>query len=140
MGVSRPPPAVEVGRWTVHAPGELRELRGSLHRELAEHSGADLLETAEIADRVALVATELAGNALRHGLPPTEIRLMMGDEFWVLDVADAELAKVPELTRADGMNPGGRGLLIAGSVSDSLGWYATDKVKHVWAAVPVRPE
>jgi hypothetical protein len=127
----RPPPAVEVGRWTLGVVTELRELRGALHRTLADHTGA-----AEVADKVALVATELAGNALLHGRAPVDVRLLNGDGSWLIEVTDADLANTPAVANPGRATTGGRGLRIARALSSGIGWYIAGHAKHVWAAVP----
>ena len=127
----RPPPAVEVGRWTLGVVTELRELRGALHRTLADRAGG-----AEVADKVALVATELAGNALLHGRKPVEVRLLTGDGRWLVEVTDSDLANAPTVAGPGQATTGGRGLRIARALSTDIGWYIAGQAKHVWAAVP----
>lgn len=127
----RPPPAVEVGRWTLDVVTELRELRGALHRMLADRAAG-----AEVADKVALVATELAGNALLHGVAPVEVHLSNGDGSWLVEVTDCDLVNPPTVVNAGRAKAGGRGLGIARALSTGLGWYIAGQAKHVWAAVP----
>ena len=64
----------------------------------------DGAELDEIPEKVVLVATELATNALRHGLPPTIVRLGRHDRVFVLDVADHSPDVVPRY--ADDRPPG----------------------------------
>lgn len=112
-------------------------MRASLCEALTQGrspSGGDL---DEIAERVALVATELATNALQHGLPPTTVRLLRHDDRFVLDVADHAPAGVPDVADASLSDQRGRGLAIAESVSLQVGWYNTPGTKHVWASFPV---
>jgi hypothetical protein len=100
----RPPPALEVGRWTLEVITQLLELRGALHRMLADNASG-----AEVAVKVALVATELAGNALLHGRAPVEVRLLNGDGRWLIDVADSDLANAPTVASPGQATAGGRG-------------------------------
>ena len=131
LQISRPPPAVEVERWTLGAVTDLRDLRHALRDVLAERADAG-----ETADRVALVATELAGNALQHGLPPVEVHLLAAAGRWVIEVADHDPAHRPHLAEGGQRRTGGRGLLIATAVSDAIGWYPDGPAKRVWVAVP----
>ena len=134
LEMCRPPPAVQVGRWTLQAITQLRELRGALHRMLADH--ADHPDGADVAAKVTLVATELAGNALLHGRAPVEVRLLNGDGRWLIDVADSDLANAPTVAGPGQATAGGRGLRIARALSTGIGWYIAGQAKHVWAAVP----
>ena len=67
---TRPPePKVKIQEWVLDSPEELRDLRDSLYEALTgQQRGAGRLD--DIPENVALVATELATNALRHGRPP----------------------------------------------------------------------
>jgi anti-sigma regulatory factor (Ser/Thr protein kinase) len=129
--MSRPPPAVEVERWTLGAVTELQDLRHALRDVLGER-----VDGTDVADRVSLVATELAGNALLHGLPPVEVRLLAASGRWVIEVADHDPAHAPHLAEAGQRRVGGRGLLIARAVSTAIGWYRDGPAKRVWAALP----
>ncbi|ASW56865.1 hypothetical protein CIK06_25945 [Plantactinospora sp. KBS50] len=90
----------------------------------------------EVPERVALVATELATNALRHGLPPTIVRLLSYRDHLVLDVVDHDRNSVPELPDASPGDCGGQGLRLARAFSQDIGWYALDGAKHIWASFP----
>ncbi|WDZ83333.1 ATP-binding protein [Micromonospora cathayae] len=135
LRTSPPPPrAALLTRWVLSSPSELRALRASLHEAL---NGNDLIDGERldhVPEMVVLVATELATNALRHGLPPTVVSLLAGDDCFVLDVADHDLSTVPELTDCQPAGSGGRGLQLAQALSLDVGWYTTDDVKHIWAS------
>ncbi|GLY08155.1 MULTISPECIES: ATP-binding protein [Actinoplanes] len=122
-----PPQAEEVCRWTLDGTRQLTDLRARLLAELDE-------DAADFVDQVVLVATELATNALRHGEPPTTVRLLRDSEQLVVDVADHDPEAIPELAPDRPLNGGGRGLLLARWFSQEVGWYAVGDVKHVWAA------
>jgi serine/threonine-protein kinase RsbW len=126
------PAAVELHRWTLDDFGELRGLRAALHEAIAE-SPADL---DEVFDRMAVVATELATNALRHGLPPTIVRLMREDDHLILDVADHDVRAEPQLDFERPPGAGGLGLQLTKTFALEVGWYTTDATKHVWASFP----
>jgi serine/threonine-protein kinase RsbW len=125
------PPAIEVGWWTLEVITQLRDLRGALHRMLAGRAGG-----ADVAAKVTLVATELAGNALLHGRAPVEVRLLNGDGRWLIQVTDSDLANAPTVAGPGQATAGGRGLRIARALSTDIGWYIAGQAKHVWAAVP----
>ncbi|MFU8870878.1 ATP-binding protein [Micromonospora sp. SL4-19] len=137
LRTSPPPPrAAELERWDLGNPAELRDLRASLREALARHGLAQGDELDEIPHLVVLVATELASNALRHGLPPTIVTLLAADDCLILEVADHDLGRVPELVDTRPLDAGGRGLLLAQSVSLAVGWYATGRTKNIWASFP----
>lgn len=130
------PQATELRRWQLSSPADLRRLRASLHQAL---TGEELLageELDEVPELMVLVATELATNALRHGIPPTIVRLLVAEDRFILEVADHDLSTIPELVDTRPMGAGGRGLQIAEAVSLDVGWYATDRTKNIWAAFP----
>ncbi|MFC7547378.1 ATP-binding protein [Plantactinospora sp. GCM10030261] len=139
LRTSPPPPrADELRRWTLDTATELRGLRAGLHEAL---TGEELLageRLDEIPELVALVASELATNALRHGIPPTIVRLLADDDHFYLVVADHDLTSVPELADTRPLGAGGRGLQLAQSFSLDVGWYATEHTKNIWASFPRR--
>ncbi|GAB7046051.1 ATP-binding protein [Catenuloplanes indicus] len=124
--------------WTLHTPDELRRLRAGLGEIIADAPWTDEDELADVPERMVLVASELATNAIRHGQPPTEVRLLRTEEQFVLDVIDHDPETPPEPTEADDFDSGGRGLHIAQRLSLDVGWYTTDNMsKHVWASFPI---
>lgn len=130
------PQATELRRWQLSSAADLRGLRASLHQALTGEelvAGEDLHEVPEL---MVLVASELATNALRHGIPPTTVRLLVAEDRFILEVADHDLSTIPELADTRPMGAGGRGLQIAEAVSLDVGWYATDRTKNIWAAFP----
>jgi serine/threonine-protein kinase RsbW len=126
-----PAQAVELHQWLLTDADELRPLRADLQKALAGHHLAE-----DGTGPIVLVATELASNALRHGLPPAVVRLLKDEDQFFLEVADRDLASVPQLADAHPSVGGGRGLHIARSLSAQVCWYATAHFKHVWASFP----
>lgn len=126
------PDADELRCWTLGTFGELRGLRASLRETIESHSA----EIDDLFDKMAVVATELATNALRHGLPPTEVRLLRADDHLILDVADHDLGSLPELDEDRPLGAGGLGLQLTKTFAIDVGWYATSATKHVWASFP----
>jgi serine/threonine-protein kinase RsbW len=129
---SPPEQAVELEQWQLADADGLRRLRAELHGALRRHR----LAAPEVAEQVGLVATELAGNALRHGRPPAIVRLLRAHGCFIVDVADRDLDSAPKLANAQHGRDGGRGLQIARSLSTEICWYATELHKHVWASFP----
>jgi serine/threonine-protein kinase RsbW len=129
---SPPEQAVELERWQLADADGLRRLRADLQAALRRHR----LGSPEAAEQVGLVATELAGNALRHARPPAVVRLLRAHGCFILDVADRDLDSAPKLASDRHGRDGGRGLHIARSLSTEICWYATERHKHVWASFP----
>jgi hypothetical protein len=136
-----PPPAqaVELEQWSLSSGTDLRPLRLALRAALSAHRLVGPAEPDEVPDRVILVATELASNALRHGSPPAVVRLLRGAGEFVVDVADHDLAGAPRLARVHQAGAGGRGLHIARTLTHDLCWYVTERTKHIWASFPLPP-
>ncbi|MEU4427685.1 ATP-binding protein [Actinoplanes sp. NPDC024001] len=138
---SPPPPQAELLHvWVLNSQEELRGLRLALQQALSDYTSTAIERLADVPDRMVLVATELATNAIKYGRPPTEVRLLHTDDQFVVEVVDGDVSTVPELVDTRPVNAGGRGLLIAQSFSLNVGWYATETTKNVWAAFPMRPE
>ncbi|MEV6845681.1 ATP-binding protein [Actinoplanes sp. NPDC051411] len=138
LSTSRPPaPSTEIAQWVLDSFAELRSLRASLHRALTGEPlpAGGVLD--EIPEKVAIVATELATNALAHARPPTVVRLSRTDEAFILDVADEEPAAHPEFAQDRPPGAGGLGLQLAADLALEIGWYANGNVKHIWAQFPI---
>jgi serine/threonine-protein kinase RsbW len=135
-----PPSSTELDTWTLNTTTELRGLRAGLAAAVNKDSDTEGRPLDDVPERMVLVATELATNAIRHGLPPTRVRLSRSDEAYVIDVADGDLTSVPELTDIRPRDSGGRGLMLAREFSIDVGWYATGDAKHIWATFPISVE
>ncbi len=117
---------VLVRRWTLNDVHDLRILRTGLREEISDP---------EFFDRVAVVATELATNALRHGAPPAIVRLMTAPGRLIVDVSDQDLVGEPQFgLRPRPMGEGGLGLLLVRTFAADSGWYRTGHAKHAWAS------
>lgn len=127
------PAAVELCRWSLAGFPELRQLRAALCDEIRQAPSDELND---LVDRMTVVATELATNALRHGLPPTVVRLLRQDDRLILDVADHDLDAPPRMDEDRPPGDGGLGLRLAQSFAVDVGWYTTGVTKHVWASFP----
>lgn len=131
-----PPDADELEAWVLDSTVQLRALRAALVEAINKYGPSSRAELDDIPDRMVLVATELATNAIRHGLPPTVVRLLRTPDEFVLDVADNDLTAIPELADTRPLDAGGRGLHLAHAFALEVGWYARDRTKHIWAAFP----
>ncbi|GLY96431.1 ATP-binding protein [Actinoplanes sp. NBRC 103695] len=141
LSTSPPPPdAEELNAWTLETPAQLKGLRAGLVEALNTHASVMNSELDGIPERMVLVVTELATNAIKHGHPPTRIRLLRTGDQFVLDVADHDLTAFPELAETRPINAGGRGLHLAQAFALEVGWYATHDTKHIWAVFPIDAE
>ncbi|PFG39737.1 hypothetical protein ATJ97_2250 [Georgenia soli] len=123
-----------VGRWQVRSPADLPLLRRAvLAAEL--RTGAGAREASLDHSRLALVATELATNALKYASGPCVAGISRAAGGWLLEVIDSSPESPPVRCPPEPGRPGGNGLLIIEQLSSRWGWYrATDGVhKHVWA-------
>ncbi|KUL30759.1 hypothetical protein ADL15_24240 [Actinoplanes awajinensis subsp. mycoplanecinus] len=120
--------------WNLTGGDDLGEIRAGIHRHFEDG-------LTELAGRMALVVTELAGNALRHGRPPIVVRVLQDADCYLLDVADHAPEHIPRFVAATGsVLPGGRGLLIASTLAQQVCWYPGDRTKHIWASFPFPAE
>lgn len=120
----------EVARWILEQPPQLQALRASLREAVAP-------ELSDVAESLLIVATELAGNALRHGRPPAVVALRRADHHLLLDVTDHDPGSRPVVDASRSPGAGGLGLPLAERLADEVGWYPTGTGKHVWATFPI---
>ncbi|MEU4694398.1 ATP-binding protein [Actinoplanes sp. NPDC023714] len=90
----------------------------------------------DVAERIAVVATELATNALRHGRPPAEVRLLRVGDLLVVDACDHDPEGEPQFDTERPLGQGGLGLLLARTFALEVGWHRDGSSKHVWASFP----
>ncbi|WP_063714060.1 MULTISPECIES: ATP-binding protein [unclassified Actinoplanes] len=132
----RPPAAdEEIARWAVNHPPQLRDLRGDLRRLVTAGRLPTVADADDLADRLVIVATELAGNALRHGRPPTAVVLFRSDGRLIIEVSDHDADAVPAVDPQRPPAAGGMGLRMVERLAERVGWYPSAPGKHVWAAV-----
>ncbi|MEU4221115.1 ATP-binding protein [Actinoplanes sp. NPDC026623] len=138
LRTSRPPtPNAAVAHWVLDSFTELRSLRSSLHKALTGEPLPEGNFLDEVPEKVAIVATELATNALAHARPPTVVELRRTDDEFILDVADEEPGASPEFAVDRPGGAGGLGLQLARDLALDIGWYVDGDAKHVWARFPV---
>jgi serine/threonine-protein kinase RsbW len=121
--------------WELTSDQDLRRIRAELRDFFAAYRAGRLADHDDIAHRIGLVATELGGNALRHGLPPITVRLLSDDNCFILDVRDHDTHRLPEAAGSpEQPRAGGRGLHIVRSLTRQLCLHRTEAGKHVWAS------
>ena len=135
---SSSPPASSNLLWLLHAPAAVGIARRRVRAELAEHGLAG-----PALDDVAVVVSELLGNAVRHARPITGGALLVA---WELDgqivtvkVTDGGSAQRVQPCLTGVMAETGRGLRIVEGLSRD--WGVVEHVgglRTVWAALPVR--
>lgn len=142
--VEAPLPSVpaEVRSWTLASLDDLATVRAELEATLPVGAGASQPRTDDVnpslIQRIVLVASELATNALRHGSPPVTLRLLRDGDAATIDVVDCNPDAPPVLAAGRAPGAGGFGLLLAHRAAQELGWFrAGDDQKHVWATFSV---
>ncbi len=91
----------------------------------------------EVVDDILLVASELAANAVRHGLPPARLRLDYSAGRVRVTVTNHGGSTDPEVIDAATDAGHGRGLAIARAVADDIGWQRDGERVDVWAEFPL---
>ena len=132
--IRRPPsPDREIARWTLDRPPALETLRAGLHRAVNASALEITVELNDLTERLMIAATELAGNALRHGQPPTVVALLRADGHLIIDVIDNDPTTRPTIHPDRAAGTGGLGLPLTQRLAQDVGWYPTGTDKHVWA-------
>ncbi len=121
-----------VRRWTLSETFELRTVRQELREAIGLEGSTPRDVLGDVPERMILVASELAANALEHGRPPTIVTLGSDDTRYLLEVADHDPYSAPVLAGRRTPGAGGFGLQIAREVGQEVGWYTTGTTKHIW--------
>jgi len=91
------------------------------------------------AERAAVCGSELVANAVRHGMPPIVLSVVLGAEEVVIAVADG--SREPPRPRAAGADdPTGRGTLIVDRLADRWGVDFLQGGKRVWCLITLGDE
>jgi hypothetical protein len=138
LSAERPPAdKAVIGTWTPITFAELRVLRVSVRHALAGRLMPDGARSEEVARRLAIVATELAANAMAYTGPPTTVRLFRTATTYIVEVADNSPWLVVQGAGQRFARSGGLGLLMARKLSLRMGWYTDAGLKYVWAEVAI---
>jgi anti-sigma regulatory factor (Ser/Thr protein kinase) len=131
------PGATPVGRWELARADDLPLLRRAVLGVVLRVGTGEPDPRARGYDTLALVATELATNALKYGSPPATMRIYRVEGGWILDVTDSRPDRRPVRQEPQPGRPGGNGLIIVERLSKAWGWYPDDDGahKHVWARI-----
>jgi anti-sigma regulatory factor (Ser/Thr protein kinase) len=87
---------------------------------------------------VALVATELVTNAIRHGSAPIQIHVRLDEAGIVVEVSDGAHGR-PLARNLDPSSIDGRGLHLIDAVGTEMGSRTIGAGKAVWCLVPSNP-
>ena len=135
---ARPPTEkLQLGQWTLERFAELRVLRGALRQLLIEQPLPDGGVLGAVPEKMAIVATELAANAMAHTRPPTTVRLSRTPTTFILEVVDNSPWVVPRFDERGPVGAGGLGLHLARQLSLDMGWHLLDQAKCVWAQIAI---
>ncbi|WP_432833196.1 ATP-binding protein [Dactylosporangium sp. CA-092794] len=82
-----------------------------------------------------MVGHELVANALRHGVPPAVLRLLLRGDAVVIEVGDGS-EQLPHIAEIDNQtSTSGRGMWIVSKLARSWGVRAHPGGKTVWAEI-----
>ncbi|MET7637172.1 ATP-binding protein [Streptomyces sp. NPDC005438] len=95
----------------------------------------DVVDCPHLAEDAALVATELATNALLHGGPGGECSLDVERGRSITITMTDGCALPPTVTKAETCDESGRGLLIVQSLASAWGCDVAERGKRTWATV-----
>jgi two-component sensor histidine kinase len=118
---------------------QLKLLRAALHKALLGQPVPAGRELDGVPQKMLVVATELATNALAHARPPTVVQLLRTDHTFILDVTDDDPTTQPQISESSPLGAGGRGLRIARDLALDIGWYTDRGTKHIWAEFSLPP-
>jgi anti-sigma regulatory factor (Ser/Thr protein kinase) len=120
----------EIATWDLADLDDLAVVRANLRELLAEDARTGAVSDL---DRLLIVASELATNALRHGGPPARLRLLVDGTGYLVDAVDHAADVKPSLATGRGPGQGGFGLVLVKRLAQDVGSYVTGRDKHVWA-------
>ncbi|WP_328890319.1 ATP-binding SpoIIE family protein phosphatase [Streptomyces sp. NBC_00316] len=119
-------PSECVATWQLRAdPTATATARHHVHAQLATWNVDE-----ETAFNTELIVSELVTNAVRHGSPPTELRLIYGRTL-TCEVRDTSPA-APHLRHARTVDEGGRGLFIVAQIAQVWGTRYNADGKTIW--------
>ncbi|BBC38876.1 Phosphoserine phosphatase RsbU [Streptomyces graminofaciens] len=127
-------PPAQVATWAIPAdPAFVSRTRQYVLTQMALWGISETAFTAE------LVVSELVTNAIRHGAPPIQLRLIHDDTTLICEVSDGS-GTAPHLRRAKTFDEGGRGLLLVAQLTQRWGSRHTEDGKTIWAELTLAEE
>jgi hypothetical protein len=127
----------QLGRWTVKTFGELSVVRAALSQALIEQRMPEGAVRETVRERIMIVATELAANAIRYTKSPATVELFRTDATFIVDVSDNDPWVAPHFAEERHLGAGGLGLRMTSELSLDMGWYLDGGTKCVWAQVAI---
>ena len=117
---------------------ELRPLRESLRQTLQAQPVLSHSDSRDVIERMTIVATELATNAMLHAQSPTVVRLHRSTAAFILDVADDQPTSPPHIAEDRLPEASGLGLRTTQEWASDAGSYVYEQTHRVWAqfAIP----
>ncbi|MFF9981050.1 SpoIIE family protein phosphatase [Streptomyces erythrochromogenes] len=91
-----------------------------------------------LGDSTALIASELATNAVRYTSTPFQLRLIRTEYSLTCEVID-DNGTSPQLRHADDTDEGGRGLFITSQLTENWGVRPARRGKAIWAEQALHP-
>ena len=132
-----PTEKAQLGWWTLETFAELGRLRAGLRQALLEQQMLDGAVREIVAERIAIVATELAANAMAYTNPPATVELFRTETTFIVDVSDNDPWVAPSFAEERHPGYGGLGLRMTSKLSLDMGWYLDGGTKCVWAEVAI---
>ncbi len=159
---ARPPASKDdrAWRWTVHDARDLARIRVAMSdtasaaaastdsapaNSASAHTSASAAASgpgpllAVSSERIGVVFSELATNALRHGTGPITAMLSRSDNGWLIVIEDADVTQGPRFRPSREDRPGGHGLRLVTRLARAAGWHRGGARKQVWAEVGDNP-
>ncbi|MFE5678773.1 SpoIIE family protein phosphatase [Streptomyces erythrochromogenes] len=119
--------------WTwPNDPSAIADARSAVRRTLAAWG------LHHLGDSTALIASELATNAVRYTSTPFQLRLIRTEYSLTCEVID-DNGTAPQLRHADDTDEGGRGLFITSQLTENWGVRPARRGKAIWAEQALHP-
>ncbi|MGW7517425.1 ATP-binding protein [Streptomyces sp. NPDC054796] len=125
-------PRVEAWHLDIGAPGPGDDEVLARVREYVSDAAAKW-GLCSLADDLALMADELVGNALKHGVAPVTLDLRRGPCDVCLVVTDAGPGW-PVLREPTLEDTNGRGIALVSALAEQWGWWRRGRRKAVWCS------
>lgn len=112
-----------------------RQVRAFLLATVGTEDAPVTPEAEDGVDQAILVIDELASNALRHGSPPSSLRIGDEEERWIVVVTDGAPDRLPLPARGRAAGQGGYGLYVVTDLTAAHGVHREADRKMVWVCL-----